>query len=405
MTELSASSRADTRRAPGEWPPGLELVAFSICVALAVYLAASYAFGQWLLGPDGERIVSDFVGFWSAGRLVLDGQSAAVYDPVAHKAASVAALGHGFAGAYPFNYPPPYLLVAALFASLPYTLSYIVWVALTALLYMSAVSRLIGYPGSILLAAAFPPLLANAIVGQNGCLTAALFGGALLAIERRPVLAGVLLGLLTYKPHFGILIPLALICGRQWCVLTAATLSAIALVLISWLALGTSAWDGFFRAIVAANYDTLSSGSADWGKQQTVFGLARVLGASAGSAYVLQGVAIAGMACWVGLAWSGRQPFAMKAAILSVGAVIAAPYSYMYDTVLLAVPAALLLRDGRDRGFLPGEMAGLGGICFLLTIFPFAKAPVAVGAAFILAGLLARRWLALPPLRHAAAFA
>src|ERR1700682_1378128 len=174
MTELSARPRAAMRREPDGWPPGVELVAFGMCVAIAVYLAASYVFGQWLLDAGGDRIVSDFVGFWSAGRLVLDGQAAAAYDPVVHKAASVAALGHDFAGDYPFNYPPPYLFVAAAVASLPYTASYVAWVGLTALLYLAVTSRIIGYPGSILLAGAFPPLLANAIVGQNGCLTAAL---------------------------------------------------------------------------------------------------------------------------------------------------------------------------------------------------------------------------------------
>ena len=98
------------------------------------------------------------------------------------------------------------------------------------------------------------------------------------------------------------------------------------------------------------------------------------------------------MALWMIAAWSGRGPFAIKAAILSVAAVICAPYAYMYDLVLLAIPAAFFLRDGRDRGFLPGEMAGLGAACLLLLAFPLVKAPVGVGASLLLAALIARRW-------------
>ena len=88
------------------------------------------------------------------------------------------------------------------------------------------------------------------------------------------------------------------------------------------------------------------------------------------------------------LAWSGRQPFAIKAAILSVGAAICAPYIYVYDAVLLAVPVAYLLQDGRARGFLPGEMAALGIACLLIAIYPFVQLPIAVGAVLIVAGSL-----------------
>ena len=52
--------------------------------------------------------------------------------------------------------------------------------------------------------------------GQNGFLTAALIGGALGLLERRPALAGICLGLLTYKPQFGLLFPFVLIADRRW---------------------------------------------------------------------------------------------------------------------------------------------------------------------------------------------
>ena len=108
------------------------------------------------------------------------------------------------------------MLLFALLATMPYMTSYIVWVTLNPLPYIYVIYRIIGDRSAILLACAFPALLANVIIGQNGCITAALFGGALLAMQYgRPVLSGVLIGLLTYKPHFGILIPLALICSQQ----------------------------------------------------------------------------------------------------------------------------------------------------------------------------------------------
>jgi hypothetical protein len=399
MTQAAPMSHALTSetfaspRAPTDWPPGLQLAAFGLLVAQAVFLATAYASGIWLIDGNGLPIADDFVGFWPAGRMVLDGLGASIWDPVAHKAAGVAALGHDFKGSYPLYYPPHYMLLVALLPLLPYTASYLVWVAVALSAYVFVIGRIIGERFGILLALAFPALLGNIMVGQNGCITAALFGGALLALQRRPVLAGCLIGLLTYKPHFGILIPLALVCAREWRVFVSAAVVALGLAAASWLVLGTAAWEGFFTAIQHANRDTLAGGLHDWSKLQSIFGLTRVAGGSVTLAWLLHGTAVAVMAGFVAVLWSGRQPFALKAAALSVAAVICAPYAYMYDLVLLAVPVAFLLRDGRERDFLPGEMAGLAGACLLLASFPFVKLPVGVGAALIVAGLIARRCL------------
>ena len=377
---------------PNAWPRGIELAAFSLCVANAVFLAASAVLGFWLLDANGSPIATDFTGFWAAGKLVLEGHGA-VYDWDQHKAAAVATLGHDFAGGYPQFYPPPYFLLIALLPLLPYTASCVVWIALTALPYAYVITRIVGDRIGILLAFAFPAVLANAMIGQNGCITAALFGGALLALPRRPVLAGCLIGLLTYKPHFGMLIPLALICAQQWRAFASAAVVTVGLAVLSSLVLGVAAWEGFFTALLTMNQNVFSIGTADYAKLQSIFGLVRASGGSLALAWALHGAAIVAMAAWVCAAWLGRAPFAIKAAILSIGAVICAPYAYMYDLVLLAVPAAFLLRDGRDRSFLPGEMAGLLAACLLLAVFPLVKAPVGVGAALILAGLIARRWL------------
>src|SRR5258707_10279692 len=70
--------------------------------------------------------------------------------------------------------------------------------------------------GTLLLALAAPAVFINAVGGQNGTWTAALFGGGLGLLERRPLLAGGLLGLLIYKPQLGLLIPVALLAGRHW---------------------------------------------------------------------------------------------------------------------------------------------------------------------------------------------
>jgi hypothetical protein len=391
-------------RAP--WPGGLETAAAWFLFAQAVFLLAMLFTGQWFVDANGAPNATDFIGFWPAGRFVLDGQVASIYNEAAHKAAGVAAIGHDFQGTYPLFYPPHYMLLMALLALIPYTLSYVLWVALTPIPYVIVITRIIGCRSGIIFALAFPALAGNAIIGQNGCITAALFGGALLAMARRPILAGVLIGLLTYKPHFGILIPLALLASQQWRVFVSATITALVLILLSWSILGGGAWAGFFDAILSANKNTLSVGLHDFNKLQSLFGLTRALGGDVVTGWIVQGTAMVAIAAWVCVAWAGRRPFAIKAAILSAGAAIAAPYAYMYDLVLLAVPLAYVLRDGRERGFLPGEMPVLGLICLLLAAFPLAHFPLGAIAMLLTAGLIARRFLApelAPPPRTQAA--
>src|SRR4029077_20364009 len=68
----------------------------------------------------------------------------------------------------------------------------------------------------LLLALAFPAVLINVGHGHNGFLTAALLGGGLVVLDRRPLPAGILFGLMAYKPQFGLMIPIALAAGGYW---------------------------------------------------------------------------------------------------------------------------------------------------------------------------------------------
>ncbi|MDB5974827.1 MAG: hypothetical protein JWR07_1587 [Nevskia sp.] len=95
---------------------------------------------------------------------------------------------------------------------------------------------------------AFPGVFINFVRGQNGFLAAALMGGALL-LPRRPVWAGILIGLLTIKPHLGVLWPVALICGRHWRALFSAALSSMLFLGLSVLMLGTNTLSGFFASL------------------------------------------------------------------------------------------------------------------------------------------------------------
>jgi arabinofuranan 3-O-arabinosyltransferase len=374
----------------------VELVCFALVVAHAVYLATAYLQGIWIVAPDGSGVQSDFVNVWAAGRLALAGHAAAAYDWPTHKLIEQSAVGHPFEGYFGWHYPPTFLFVAAALALLPYAAAYALWVFGTFPAYLVAIRAIVGDRVGYLLAAAFPAVLANFIVGQNGFLTAGLVGGSLVLLRRRPLLAGALIGLLTYKPHMGLLFPIALAAGGHWRVFFTAAVVAALMAVASWAAFGTDAWQAFAGNIGHTSQAFLSEGWADFSKLQTAFGLTRMLGGGEALAWTIQIAAALLAAAAIVMLWHSRADDDIKAAALSTAAMLATPYLYTYDLVVLAVPLAFLFRLGRSRGFLPHEMTGIGTACLLLLIFPLVKAPVGFVAVLIVAALIARRALAAP---------
>jgi hypothetical protein len=376
-------------------PRPLELCCFALIVTQAVYLAASFAQGSWLIAADGGGLPTDFVNVWAAGRLVLEGHAAAAYDWPTHKAMEEVALGRPFDGYFGWHYPPTFLFVAMGLALLPYTAAYLLWSFGTFVIYLAAMRILTGERTGWMLAAAFPAVLCNFVVGQNGFVSAALLGAGLFFIERRPLLAGVLIGLLSFKPHLGILVPVALIAGGHWRVIVAASVAAALWAAVSVAAFGLETWQAFVANIGHTSQAFLSDGWADWGKLQTAFGLTRVLGGSEPLAWSVQAVVTLTAAASVALIWRGRADNEIKAAALATAALLATPYLYTYDLVVLAVPLAFLFRVSRVNGLLPYETAGIGIACLLVLIFPFVTAPVGFAAVLVVAALVTRRTLSM----------
>ncbi|MFZ2068444.1 MAG: glycosyltransferase family 87 protein [Xanthobacteraceae bacterium] len=373
------------------------LIAFALAVAHAVFLASFWVDGLW---ADRTGAPSDFVAVWAAGKLASAGHPASVYDWGAHKLVEQTAIGHPFAGYFGFHYPPTFLFVAAALAMLSYATAYTVWALGTFPAYLIAIRAIVGDRIGYLLAAAFPAVLANFAIGQNGFVTAGLIGGTLVLMRQRPIMAGVLLGLLTFKPHLGLLFPIALIAGRQWRVVVTATIVALAMAGASWLAFGADTWQAFVGNIGHTSQAFLSEGSADWRKLQTVFGLTRSLGGSEPLAWSLQAMVTLAAATAVAALWRSTVQYEVKAAALGTGLMLATPYLYTYDLVALAVPLAFLFRLGLTRGFLPQEMIGIGLACLLVLIFPFVDAPTGFAALLVVAALIARRALTGAGIAH-----
>jgi hypothetical protein len=324
---------------------GFEVLAFLFVVA---------GTHGWIVPLDKPN-TTDFVSFYAAGSLANAGNAQAAYDPVQHLAAEVAATEPGITHVI-FVYPPVFIMLCALLARLPYLAAFTLFEGLTLIPCLFVLRRIAGERSW----AAFIPLLAFPAVaidiglGQNALLTAALFGGATLLIDKRPFAAGLLFGALCYKPHFGLLIPLALLVGGRWRAVAGAAVSALALVALSAATLGWQSWEAFIVAITSS-HTTYESGQIDFAAFVSSFGAVRLMGGSPALAYAIQGVVSLAAAALVAVVWRRNLSLPIRAATLASATLVALPLILFYDFMLAGLAMAWLIRAGRQTGFLPWE--------------------------------------------------
>ncbi|MBV9458294.1 MAG: DUF2029 domain-containing protein, partial [Bradyrhizobium sp.] len=317
------------------------------------------ALSPGLIDPNGKPIGTDFSNVYAAGELTWQGKPADAYDPALQHAAEKATFGGREVPFYGWHYPPFFFAVAFLVASLPYAFGLALWLVASFAAYLATIRAILPHPETLLIAAAFPAVFVNIGHGQNGFLTTALLGGALLSLDRRPWLAGMLIGLLAYKPQFGVMIPIALLASQRWSSIAAAIVTIAALVALSFAALGGNVWHGFVDSMNFTQTVVLEQGGTGWEKIQSAFSAARNWGADVHTAYAIQialGAMLAATLAWL---WHSDAAFELKASALATASLLATPYVLDYDLVVLAISIAFLVRHGFARGFRDYEISAL----------------------------------------------
>jgi arabinofuranan 3-O-arabinosyltransferase len=374
--------------APGAIPPVLFNVCFVLLVINASLIPSAYFVHWWIFDEKGLGIPTDFATIWSAGRLALDGHAAQTWDWDIAKQAQVAVLGQSYPGNFAWHYPPPFLFVASLLAHFPYGVAFIGWLAVSFLPYLAVMRAIVGHSFGLLLAGAFPAVLTNTIAGQNGFLTASLIGGTLYLLPARPILAGVCLGLLSYKPQYGLLFPLVLIAASEWTAFVTAAAVVVAMAFGSWLAFGTESWQAFFHWIPMLSQAFLTEGRAPWWKLQSLFAMIRYFGGTEQVAWIFQGILTALVVVVLAVVWRSPISYPLKAAALAAGTLLITPYLFMYDMMVLAIPVAYLVHLGLAGGFLPYEVPALACALGLVMIFAFSGIPTGLAATLIVFALI-----------------
>ena len=343
----------------GEWLTSARARAYSlILLGISVIAVVGWiAVSDRLIDRNGKPIGTDFSNVYAAGALTWQGRPAEAYQPALQHAAEKATFGGSDVPFYGWHYPPFFFAVAVLVATVPYAWGLSIWLVTSLAAYLAVIRAILPRPETLLIAAAFPAVFVNIGHGQNGFLTTALLGGALHLINRRPWLAGVLIGCLAYKPQFGVLIPIALLAGGRWSTIGAATATVAALGAVSFVTLGAGVWHAFADSMTFTQTVVLEQGDTGWEKIQSVFSAVRMWGAGVHLAYTVQATLALMLAASLAWLWQSDAAFELKASALATGSLLATPYVLDYDLVVLAVAIAFFARHGLSRGFRTFEIS------------------------------------------------
>jgi hypothetical protein len=346
-------------RAPA-WLTAERVVLYGGLLA-ALYAAILFA---GILGAEAGPPRADFLAFQAAAQLAQAGDAAAAYDDGRLQQVQAAILGvpaetlDGYLG---WLSPPHFLFLVLPAAMLPYAWAWVLWIILSvAALAFGLRAVLPGLP-ALVAVLCLPAVPLSLSVGQTGLLVAALLATTLGSMDRRPLLAGIALGVLTVKPQFGLLFPMVLVLTGRWRVVGAAAATALLAGAASVLAFGPEPWPAFLAQIGGGTERFLAAPSSVLPRIQSVHAFLLHATGRHGLAAAVHGILALTVVAVVLRIWLRRPegPEEARAAALLAGAFLVTPYAWTYDMPALGVAALFLVRAGLRDGFLRGEQAWL----------------------------------------------
>ncbi len=348
---------------------GYSLILFTVNVlGFAVWIGLSHG----LIDHTGKPLGTDFMSFYSASKLTLSGHATQVWTPYAHQISEDAIFGRQL-GYWAFFYPPAYLLICAPLALMPYGLSLFIWLTSTTAASVALARQWLKQQAPAIVTGlipllAFPALWINIGNGQNAALTTALFLGGCLLLDRRPVIAGLILGLLVIKPQLGLALPFILIASGRWRTLVATGVSALAMSATAWLVVGTEGYLAFLHNSALAR-STLEQGLVSPARMQSLFAALMLWKSPLWLAYgaqILLALGVLISACFI-IRRHKPDRFALGALMVSA-TLLMTPFMLDYDLLLSAIPLGWLVMNGLKTGFRPWEKI-MALAVFILPLF------------------------------------
>jgi Glycosyltransferase family 87 len=336
---------------------------------------------------------SDFVNYWMAGRLGLEGNIERLFDPNAYFEILKARFGPGYPP-HVWSYPPHAVLLCLPLGQLGYKAAMLVFLGASLGLYVLAAARFfqrfgqLGNP-AVFAAAQLGFVAMNLAAAQNGFLIGALLLVFLTEQDRRPLLAALCLALLTVKPQLGLLIPPMLVFSRSWRLIGFTVLLSGIFVSAAIWAFGTAPWIAYVEHVLPVQRSVLTEWQGTFlSLMPSLVATLRIIGAPGEPALQLQYVyslVLLPIAIWA--LWRQREGDILRRGFVFLTATFAlSPYIFAYDMGPLVAAAALVLANGtRDFSHYL--------ICWLICLLPAAllalgSAAIPIGPLVLLAAFL-----------------
>ncbi|MHA1529804.1 MAG: glycosyltransferase family 87 protein [Alphaproteobacteria bacterium] len=374
----------------------------------AILFIVAYAAGVSLVLSsgylEGDSRQVDFVALWAAAKLAVAGDPAMAFDQEVLRSAQLLPPDSHPNELY-WLYPPAMLLLLAPLGLLPYWVAWLVFIMVSLTAFTSAMWRFAGavpMGRSLLLGA--PAVLITMQLGQVSLLwSAGLFVALRAMAQGQPVIAGLLIAMLSLKPQLGLLIPFVLVAGKRWDVLLWTGVGAFVIHVLPTLYVGVEYWISFFD-IMKRTTSAMGADTIPHHLMITPYAFSRFLGLPHLPSTLVQVVLSLSLALGVIMLWRRRSGnFDLLAGSLLVAMPIATPYAFYYELTLLIPAAIFLVRGGYgakalDRILLAIIVFGPAGLWFVSTSSSLATlfAPVIL-VVFARSFMVVRQSVSLTP--------
>ena len=322
---------------------------------LAVCLWTVYAVDMSTPGlrdRNGLLKGTDFLHFYTSGSLALQGRGDLLYEMRAQSLLAQKLVPEAAGSSYVPLYGPQVSLFFAPFATLSYGWALTAWLALNVLIYglcCYAVWKMCANLQSerwtvLILAIAFPGFFHLLAWGQTSGLALACFTLAYLALQRdRPLIAGLAIGFLIFKPQLGLAAAVIFLLAREWKVVAGAVIAAVAQLVAGWLHYGTQIMQDYLRALMHLRdvLPLLEPRPYQMHSLRSFWSLLLPWPGVAFGFYVATALVVLAIAV---RCWRSKAPAEIRFSALLFATVLVAPHLTVYDLAILA-PAFLLLGD------------------------------------------------------------
>jgi hypothetical protein len=347
------------------WVSSLAAVVFGILIFGYLGLfAANFRFPD---GPQAAPFAGDFIQEYVGGYIVLYGDHSRFYDVAYAKQLEhdpeIAGFHWQSEQWYPMIYPPFYYLLFAPLSLLPIRIAALVWLGLMVAAFVASMLLLARHfpertilPWGLPAGALFLPLLLSLIMDQKGTLLLLIFTATFVLLDRRqPFWAGLVFGLIAFKPHLALVIGLAMLCKSEWRFVAGSILTTNVLIGLCFVVGVDVSYQYFQLSLHMGEY--IETPGYQLEQMHCWLGFFRLLL----SGWTLQGVWIVTLIAWAitiallaRLLWGplayGRPLFAVQYSGLVLATILLSPHLLTYDLSPLLLPMILLIVYTTEAG-------------------------------------------------------